>query len=85
MIAIQTKYLAATDYKGARIKAMTDSGFNVTVPFNYSLSGEKVHFEAVKELVKKYKLKWDIKNMVYGGLKHGYVFCFADSTIEGSV
>lgn len=85
MIAIQTKYLPATDHKGARIKASTDTGFNATVPLNYALSGEKLHFEAVKELVKKYKLDWNIKNMVYGGLKNGYVFCFSDSTIEGSV
>jgi len=80
MKAIQTKYLPATNTKGSRIKAFTND-FNVTIPFDYSLNDEQVYFKAVKELVKKYKLDWDISKMNYGSIKDGYVFCFNDSII----
>lgn len=76
MIAIQTKYISATNCKGARIKAFTSSGMSVTIPFPYEVSHGSEHFEAVKALVAKYKLAWDISNMRCGGVKGGYVFCF---------
>ena len=81
MKAIETKYLAATDTRGSRIKA-TAGNMSATVPYNYALSDEAVHFEAVKELVKKNGLEWDISKMVFGGIKYGYVFCFPESTIS---
>jgi hypothetical protein len=40
-----------------------------------------VHFKAVKELVKKHSLDWDLSGMTYGGVKNGYVFCFANSVV----
>jgi hypothetical protein len=83
MIAIETKYLSPTNTRGSKIKAYTCNGHSVTVGYDHSLSNEAVHFEAVKALVKKYNLDWDISNMVYGGTKSGYVFCFANSTIKG--
>ena len=86
MIAIETKYLPATNNNGSRIKAFIHSnGFNVTVPYDYSLSHEKVYFKAVKALIHKYNLNendWNISKMVFGGVKNGYVFCFPDSIIE---
>jgi len=82
MIAIETKYLPATNFKGARIKAFTFSGFNITIPCDYSLTHEKVYFKAVKELIKKYKLEWNISKMTFGGTKDGYVFCFSDSIVK---
>ena len=81
MIAIQTKYLSPTNNKGSRIKAFAES-FNVTIPYDYSLNDEKLHFKAVKELVKKHNLDWDISIMNYGSTKNGYVFTFNHSTIE---
>jgi hypothetical protein len=36
----------------------------------------------VKEFVKKYDLKWDLKNMRFGGVNNGYVFCFADAIVK---
>jgi len=81
MIAIQTKYLPATNTKSSRIKAFTNN-FNVIIPFDYSLNDEQVYFKAVKELVKKYKLDWDISIMNYGSTKNGYVFTFNHSTIK---
>lgn len=86
MIAIETKYLSPTTYRGSRIKAFIHSnGFNITVPYDYSLSHEEVYFKAVKALIEKYNLNqndWNISKMVFGGTKNGYVFCFPESIIE---
>jgi hypothetical protein len=84
MIAIQTKYLSATNTKGSRIKAWAAGReWSVTIPYPHELSHEHVHFAAVKAYVKKYKLDWDITNMRFGGTEHGYVFCFDASKMEG--
>jgi hypothetical protein len=82
MIAIQTKYLPATNTRGSRIKAWTDSGFSVTISCPHELSYELCHFEAVKALVAKHNLAWDLTDMRYGGTEKGYVFCFANSIVE---
>ena len=82
MKAIETKYLAATDTRGVRIKA-TVGKLTATVPYNYSLTDQsEIAFVAVRELVRKHKLDWDISKMVYGGTDKGYTFCFPESTIE---
>jgi hypothetical protein len=83
MQAIHTKFLPATNRTGSRIKAYTTSGFTATVPYDHSLSYEMVHFEAVKALVKKHDLDWDISSMCYGDSAdgHGYVFVFANSIV----
>jgi len=78
MIVIKTKYLPATNTKGSRIKAVAND-LSVTVPYNYSLSGSYVHFEAVKELVKKHNLEWDLSKMGYGSDNNGYYFTFNNS------
>lgn len=84
MIAIHTKYIGPTNTRGARIKAFTASGFTASIPYPYDKSYEAVHFEAVKELVKKHGLEWDISNMCYGDSADGkgYVFCFANSKVN---
>jgi hypothetical protein len=86
MIAIQTKYIPASNTKGSRIKAFVSSdmghNFTATIPYPHHLSYELVHFEAVKELIKKHKLDWDLSDMRFGGVKGGYVFCFNDSTVR---
>ncbi len=90
MIAIHTKYLGPTNTRGSRIKAYTcnyfnnnNKGFEVTISYNYSLSGVDVHFEAVKALAAKHKLEWSIDNMCHGGSSdgRGYTFVFADSKV----
>jgi len=81
MIAITTKHLAPTNTRGARIKA-TAKGWSATISYRYELSDEALHFEAVKELVIKHSLDWDISKMVYGGTNSGYVFCFPESIIK---
>jgi hypothetical protein len=82
MIAIQTKYLPATNTRGSRIKAFTCTGRSVTIPLPQDLSRELVHFEAVKELIDRFELNWDYTNMRYGATENGYVFCF-DGSIVG--
>jgi hypothetical protein len=81
MKAIETKYLSATNTRGSRIKA-TAGGMSAIVPYDHSKSDVYVHFEAVKGLVEKHGLAWDVSRMVYGGTEGGYVFCFPQSTIE---
>ena len=88
MIAIHTKYLSPTNSSGSRIKAFTASwgdskGFEVTVPYNHALDGVAVHFEAVKALVKKHNLDWNLEDMRYGDSADGkgYSFCFDCSKV----
>ena len=82
MIAIQTKYIGPTNTKGSRIKAWTHSGFNVTIPYPHQYSYETCHFQAVKALIKKHDLDWNLNDMRYGGIDNGYVFCFANSIVK---
>ena len=83
MIAIHTKFIPASNTKGARIKASSDNGHSVIVSKNYDLDGHLMHFEAVKALVIKHKLAWDISNMCYGGSSDGkgFTFVFSDSKV----
>jgi hypothetical protein len=75
MQAIVTKYLSATNTKGARIKATCDAG-SITIPYPHELSGEAVHEAAAMALVAK--LEWKSDEWVCGGLPNqaGYVFVF---------
>jgi hypothetical protein len=81
MIAIQTKFIAPTNHRGARIKAWTSTGFSATISYPYASGTESSHFEAVKALVEKHQLNWGIDDMAYGGTENGYVFCFRDSIV----
>ena len=89
MIAIHTKYLAATNTRGSRIKAYTAGGmglkgFTATISFPHELELVPAHFEAVKELVKKNKLDWKLEAMRYGDSADGkgFSFCFESSTVD---
>lgn len=85
MIAIETKYLPATNTRGSRIKAFTCNNDNITMPFDCSLSTLSAHFEVAKALMKThYKAvsDSDIENMRYGSTKSGYVFCFDQSKVS---
>jgi hypothetical protein len=89
MIAIHTKYIGPTDTRGSRIKAYTCGGmglpgFAATIPYPHELSGELCHFEAVKALVKKNKLNWNLENMRYGDSADGkgFSFCFDCSIVK---
>ena len=89
MIAIHTKYLSATNTSGSRIKAYTCNGmglkgFQATISFPYGLELVPAHFEAVKELIKKNKLDWNLNGMRYGDSADGkgFSFCFESSTVD---
>jgi len=88
MIAIHTKYIKPTNTRGARIKAYTktwgdNKGFEVTIGYPHALSGVDCHFEAVKALIAKHSLEWDISEMRYGDSAdaRGFSFCFNHSKV----
>ena len=86
MIAIHTKYIGPSNTRGSRIKAYTSTNWTATIDYPYSKGGiVESHFEAVKALVKKHGLEFDISKMFYGDSadSRGYVFVFPQSTIEG--
>jgi hypothetical protein len=86
MIAIQTKFLPCTNTKGSRVKAFaTNRPWSVTIPYDYSGSHEMPHYKAVKALIEKHKLEWDLTNMRFGGVDNGYVFCFQNSIVSESI
>ena len=83
MIAIHTKFIPASNTKGARIKAYTSSKWSATVSYPYEKSYELAHFEAVKALIEKNKLDWKLDEMRFGDSADGkgYVYCFNDSIV----
>jgi hypothetical protein len=89
MIAIHTKYLGATNNRGARIKAYTAGsgdlkGFEATISYPHEDSYHLAHFQAVKALVSKNSLDWNLSSMRWGDSAdgRGYVFCFDCSKVE---
>jgi hypothetical protein len=81
MVIIKTKVLSPTNTRGSRIKAEA-KGFTAVISYPYAESYEKAHFEAVKELISKNNLDWDISNMGYGSDDNGYYFTFNHSVME---
>jgi len=89
MIAIHTKFISATNTRGSRIKAYTAGsgnfkGFQATIAYPHAESYEIAHFQAVKELIKKHSLDWNLDGMRYGDSADGkgYVFCFNHSIVK---
>jgi|SaaInl6LU_22_DNA_1037377.scaffolds.fasta_scaffold47143_1 hypothetical protein len=84
MIAIETKYYSPSNSNGGKIKAFIHGrNMKATISSNSSCySDERLYFLAVKELIKKYNLDFDISKMVFGSTKDGMVFCFPESVIE---
>lgn len=73
--AITTKYLPATTYRGARIKASTASGLSLTLKYDYDLSGALSHWIAARALAAK--LGWP-GHWAAGSTRDGYVFVLLD-------
>ena len=80
MVIIKTKYINPTNTRGSRIAAEAN-GWKVSIPYPHELSGEMVHYEAVKALIKKHQLDWDITKMGYGSDNQGYYFTFSSSVL----
>ena len=73
MQTITTKFIGATNYRGERIKATSESGISATVDYDYSGRAIDCHWEAVKALCEK--LDWE-GNFIAGNTKNGYVWVF---------
>ena len=72
MQTITTKYLGATNTKGARMKATHTGGYtSVTESYDYALNNEDNHMVVAHMLAQK--LGWDA-NYVGGHTKDGMVF-----------
>ena len=80
MVIIKTKYINPTNTRGSRIAAEAN-GWKVSIPYPHELSGEMVHYEAVKALIEKHQLNWDITKMGYGSDNQGYYFTFSGSVL----
>lgn len=70
-VAILTKYLGATNSRPSRVKAYTESGLQVTIPWEYGLNVEGNHLAAAQKLA--HKMDW-AGRWVGGGTKEGYAF-----------
>jgi hypothetical protein len=69
MIAILTKYLPATNFKGSRIKAYTsNSGQSVTIGYPHDLNSDDAHKLAAQTLMRK--MKWS-NEIIGGGTNNG--------------
>lgn len=69
--AIETKYIAPTNHKGTRVKAVTGSGLTLTVGWDYALSDVENHRAAAVKLCEK--LKWPT-DLIGGSTVKGFVF-----------
>lgn len=81
MQAITTRYVPATDRKGARVSASCAMG-TVFIPYPSELSGMDTHGAAAMALVRK--LKWENIGLWHGaelGTSGAYVFV---PTLHGS-
>lgn len=78
--AIETKYLAPTNTKGARVKASA-YGANITIPYDYALSTERAHAAAALDLIAK--MGWTGTFAQGGNAKgNGYVFVNVEGALE---
>lgn len=76
-MAIITKYLSATNFRGARIKATTGNGkFSVTISYPYEDS-RNAHALAALALARK--LGWT-GTLIEGGTATGSVFVFVPAS-----
>ena len=73
MIAILTKFIGPTNYRGARVKAFTTSGLRIIVPWDHALNVEENHDAAAIALCRK--MGWGGK-LVRGGTEVGYAYAF---------
>ena len=83
MIAIETKYLSATNTKPSRIKAFTCNGQSLTM----GIDGDSQHDQCLRvaqALVDKMVWGQDY-HLVGGGTKDGYTFVFVENTVKEQI
>ena len=76
MQAICTKYIGPSNTRGARIKAYSESGLSVTVPYNHAMSGQAVHFAAVIEFCAQNPVWGPAGLYRAGAIKSGYAWVY---------
>jgi hypothetical protein len=54
-LKIKTTYVGPTGFKGSKIKA-SFNGKTVSIPYDYSLSGAKLHYKAAMAFAEKHGL-----------------------------
>jgi len=92
-VAIETKFLGATNYRGARIKATARDTFyseerpqSVTVPFLYEdLSAEEMHRKAAMVLLPRVCNNPDNVELIAGATTLGYVFVILNTRLLNSL
>lgn len=82
MQAITTKYHPATNTRGARISASTESGIRVSIPYPHDATSDDKHWRAVEALCRK--LGWS-GTLCEGAIKGGYVYVFVEDRYTRAV
>ena len=86
-MAIRTKFLGPTNYRGARIKATAMDTFSdgrpvsVTIPYDYGATTEARHREAAEALLPLVVNAPEDIRLIPGGCDRGYVFVPVHHTI----
>ena len=86
-MAIRTKFLGPTNYRGARIKATAmdtlsdERPISITVPYDYGASTEARHREAAEALLPQVVNTPEDVRLIPGGCEGGYVFVPIHHTI----
>lgn len=80
-MAIQTKFLAPTNYRGDRIKATGMDTFHsderkrsITVPYDYGATMEQMHRKAAELLLPQIVSEPERVRLVAGAWERGYIF-----------
>ena len=77
MIAIETKFLGPTTYRGSRIKAYAANGQQSTVNWDYSINGDQNHERAANALLVELGLA-DSYALVGGHTSKGMTWIITD-------
>lgn len=70
MKAIQVKYIPASKFQPARLKAFTEGNNSITVPFEHGISNDEIRIKIVAKLLIE-KMKWNVKISGFGQLPNG--------------
>lgn len=73
--AITTKFLGATNHRGARIQAKTGSGITKSFPYTYELNIEGEHSNAAEQMAKH--MGWS-GELIGGGIDSGFAWVFTN-------
>lgn len=79
-VAIQTRYIGPTNYRGSRYKAYTESGRSITINAADNLSSAENHRAAALAL--QAKMGWT-DDLIEGGTKEGYVYVADPGVCDG--